>query len=196
MTASYLPCRLACALLTALGTLAASGCGRGEDPVAPARVRPSSMQGDVAFVPTPDHIIARMLEMAEIRPGDVVYDLGCGDGRIVIAAAKTYGVKAVGIEIDPKLAEEARKNAEAAGVAHLVTIRRGDIFEEDFGEATVVTLYLLSDVNLQLKPKLAKLREGSRIVSHSFDMKGARPAKVETVAGKKVYLWRVPWEHD
>jgi len=194
MVCSYLPVRFAC-LLAALGAVAVSGCGRRDAPDTPERPHVPG-KADVGFVPTPDHIIARMLEMAEVRPGDVVYDLGCGDGRIVIAAAKTYGVKAVGIEIDAALAEEARRNAEAAGVAHLVTIKRGDIFAEDIGEATVVTLYLMSDVNLQLKPKLAKLREGSRIVSHSFDMRGARPEKVETVAGKKVYLWRVPWKSD
>jgi predicted RNA methylase len=148
------------------------------------------------FVATPDPVVDRMLELAEIRPDDVVYDLGCGDGRIVIAAAKKYGVKAVGIEIDPKLVEQAKGNVKTKGVEHLVTIRQGDIFEEDFSHATVVTMYLLPDLNVKLMPKLKQLQEGTRIVSHSFGMKGARPERVVEVEGKKVYFWRVPWKRE
>ena len=180
-----------CLLLVSL-----AGCGRGGDgDVPPTRQRVSG-QPDVGFVVTPDPVVAKMVEVAEIRPGDVVYDLGCGDGRIVIAAAKAHGVKAVGIEIDAKVADEARANVKAAGLEHLVTIKQGDIFEEDFGDATVVMMYLLPELNLQLKPKLAQLPAGSRIVSHSFPMKGAKPERVETVLGKKVYFWRVPWVRE
>ena len=182
-------------VLTILLPLTASGCGRADGPGEgpPPRVpgRP-----DVQFITTPDQIVDRMLELAEVRPDDVVYDLGCGDGRIVIAAARKYGCKAVGIEIDPKVVELAKENVKKAHVEHLVVIRQGDVFEEDFRDATVVAMYLLPEVNVRLMPKLKQLRAGSRVVSHSFDMKGARPEKVETVLGKKVYLWRVPWPSE
>jgi SAM-dependent methyltransferase len=181
-------------LLTTLVPPAASGCGRAED--APKEIPLSPHvpgQPDVGYVATHDRVAARMLELAEVRPDDVVYDLGCGDGRIVIAAAKKYGAKGVGIEIDPNLVEQARENVKNAGVEHLVTIRQGDIFEEDFQDATVVALYLLPGLNVKLMPRLSQLRQGSRIVSHNFGMKGARPEKVDTVLGQKIYLWRVPW---
>src|SRR5262249_21366312 len=109
---------------------------------------------------------------------------------------KKHGVKAIGIEIDPKLVEQAKENARASGVEHLVTIRQGDIFEADFSDATVVMMYLLPDLNVQLMPRLKKLRDGTRIVSHSFPMKGAKPEQVVTVQGKKVYFWRVPWKAE
>ncbi len=181
--------------LTLLVPLAASGCGRADDA---AREIPPHVPGrpDVIFVATHDRIVDRMLELAEVRPDDVVYDLGCGDGRIVIAAAKKYGARAVGIEIDPKLVEQAKENVRKNQVEHLVTIRQGDVFEEDFHDATVVTLYLLPGLNVKLMPKLRQLREGARVVSHSFGMKGARPEKVETLLGKKIYLWRVPWKSE
>jgi SAM-dependent methyltransferase len=183
--------------LTILVPLAASGCGRADDAGKEAPARPHVPgQPDVGFIVTDDRIVDRMLELAEVRPDDVVYDLGCGDGRIVIAAAKKYGARAVGIEIDPQLVEQAKENVKKGRVEHLVTIRQGDIFEEDFRDATVVAMYLLPEVNVKLMPKLAQLREGARIVSHSFGMKGARPEKVETVLGKKVYLWRVPWKGE
>lgn len=156
---------------------------------------------DVIYLTTPQEVVDRMLELAEIRDGDILYDLGCGDGRIVVTAAKRYGVKAVGIEIDPKRVAEARENVRKNGVEHLVTIRQEDIFTADFREATVVALYLLPNLNLRLRPKLAGLRGGSRIVSHSFAIRGARPEKVEKVrvpGGKEktVYLWVVPWETE
>lgn len=179
--------------LAAVAPLVATGCRRSDNAEQHATMRPRvAGQPDVPFVKTPDAVLNRMLELAEIRPDDVVYDLGCGDGKIVIAAAKAHGVKAIGIEIDAKLVEVARENAKAAGVDHLVTIRQGDIFEADFGDATVVMMYLLPEINAALRPKLAALREGTRIVSHSFPMRGAKPEKVETVIGKKIYFWRVP----
>lgn len=182
-------------VLLVVAAFAASGCGGGPSQSPPTR-HGGGGKPDVAFVVTPDKIVDRMLELGEVGPGDVVYDLGCGDGRIVIAAARKYGVRGVGIEIDPKVAEEARRNVEANGVGDLVTIKTGDVFEEDFSEATVVTVYLLPDLNELLKPKLARLREGTRIVSHSFPMKGAKPEHSEKVAGKTVYKWRVPWKSE
>jgi predicted RNA methylase len=174
----------------------ASGCGRGGDAAkAPERPRVPG-QPDVAFVTTHDRIVEKMLELAEIQRDDVVYDLGCGDARILVAAAKKHGVKGVGIEIDPEVVEKAKENVKKSEVEHLVTIRQGDIFEEDFSDATVVMLYLLPELNVKLMPKLRELGQGARIVSHSFAMKGARPEKVETVMGKKVYLWRVPWRRE
>jgi SAM-dependent methyltransferase len=184
-------------ILAILFPLAACGCGGASD-ADKALPSPPRIPGkpDVGFVPTPDGIVDRMLELAEIQPEDVVYDLGCGDGKIVIAAAKKYGVKAVGIDIDPKMVAQAKENVKKREVEKLVTIRQGDIFEEDFSDATVVTLYLLPELNVKLMPKLTQMPNGTRIVSHSFAMKGARPEKVETVLGKKVYLWRVPWKGE
>jgi SAM-dependent methyltransferase len=163
---------------------------------------PRPKKPDVIFYPTPKEVVDRMLEMAEIKKGDVLYDLGCGDGRIVVAAAKKYGIRAVGFDIDPQRVKEARENVEASGVSDLVTIRQADIFETDLREASVVSLYLLPELNVRLMPQLRKLRDGSRIVSHDFDMKGAKPRKVVTLTTPdeeeehSIYLWVVPWEPE
>ncbi|PZQ59555.1 MAG: SAM-dependent methyltransferase [Phenylobacterium zucineum] len=135
-----------------------------------------------------------MLALAEVRAGDVLYDLGSGDGRIPIAAARRHGVRGVGIEINPRLVAEARANARAAGVERLVRFREQDLFRTDFREASVVTLYLLPELNARLRPKfLAELPPGARIVSHAFDMAGWPPDRVVTMAdGTPIYLWRVP----
>jgi SAM-dependent methyltransferase len=157
---------------------------------------------DVIYVPTPQKVVDKMLEMAEVKKGDVLYDLGCGDGRIVVTAAKKFGLKAVGFDIDPVRIKEARQNVKENGVEHLVTIRQADIFETDLAEASVVTLYLLPELNVRLMPQLRKLKRGSRIVSHDFDMKGATPKKVvmlqdeESEEDHSVYLWVVPWAED
>lgn len=148
---------------------------------------------DVPYVPTPPAIVDGMLKAAKVTRNDVVYDLGCGDGRIVIAAAKQFGARGVGVDIDPRRIDEARENARAAGVTDLVTFRVQDLFSTDLREATVVALYLLPSLNTRLIPKLrADLRPGSRIVSNSFDMGSAWPADervlVETTA---IFLWRV-----
>jgi ribosomal protein L11 methylase PrmA len=138
-----------------------------------------------------------MLQMGQVKAGDVLYDLGCGDGRIVIAAAKRFGTRGVGIDIDPARIAEARENARKAGVSDRVKFIQGDLFEADIKDATVVTLYLLPDVNLRLRPKLlSELRPGTRIVSHNYDMGDWAPeqsAKV-TVDGVEhvVYSWTVP----
>ena len=147
---------------------------------------------DVPFVPTPEAVVDKMLELAKVGPNDVVYDLGSGDGRIVIAAAKK-GARAVGIDIDPERIREARANARQAGVGKQVEFRQGDLFQANLKEATVVTLYLLSSVNEKLKPKLlAELKPGTRVVSHAFDMGDWKPVSEERVGSSTVYYWVIP----
>jgi ubiquinone/menaquinone biosynthesis C-methylase UbiE len=154
---------------------------------------PCALARDVPFVPTPEKVVDRMLEVAKVGPNDVVYDLGSGDGRIVIAAAKKHGARGVGIDIDPERVKEARANARSAGVSDRVEFREADLFKTDLSEATVVTLYLLSSVNLQLRPKLlSELKPGTRIVSHAFDMGDWKPLKTEKVGSSTVYYWVVP----
>lgn len=132
---------------------------------------------DVLYVPTPEVVVDRMLELARVSRDDVVYDLGCGDGRIVIAAARRFGARAVGFDIDPTRVAEARQNVAAAGVERLVSIEQRDVFELDLAPATVVTLYLLPELNVRLLPQLERLRPGSRIVSHDFDIAGVTPSQ-------------------
>jgi ubiquinone/menaquinone biosynthesis C-methylase UbiE len=154
---------------------------------------PCALARDVPFVPTPEKVVDRMLEVAKVGPNDVVYDLGSGDGRIVIAAAKKHGARGVGIDIDPERVKEARANARSAGVSDRVEFREADLFKTDLSEATVVTLYLLSSVNLQLRPKLlSELKPGTRIVSHAFDMGDWKPLKTEKVGSSTLYYWVVP----
>jgi SAM-dependent methyltransferase len=152
---------------------------------------------DVPYVPTDEKIVAQMLKMAKVKKGDVLYDLGCGDGRIVITAAKKFGVRGVGVDIDPERIREANENARRAGVTDRVKFLEQDLFETDIREATVVTLYLLPDVNMRLRPKLlSDLKPGTRIVSHNYDMGDWTPEKrVDMqVAGTThtVYFWTVP----
>lgn len=148
---------------------------------------------DVIWVPTPDDLVVKMLEAAKVTSKDLVYDLGAGDGKIPIQAARQFGAKAVGIEYNPDMAALARRNASRAGVADKVTIITGDIFKEDFSKATVVTMYLLPELNLRLKPLLLKMKPGTRLVSHSFDM-GTWEAD-EVIMGANNYYgyyWVVP----
>lgn len=148
---------------------------------------------DVIFVPTPPAVVDAMLEMAEVRDGDVLYDLGSGDGRIPIAAARKYKMRAVGIDIDPRRIAEARANAAAAGVTDRVTFRQEDLFKADFSRATVVTLYLLDSLNEKLRPRLlSELRPGTRIVSHAFRMGDWKSEKSRQVDGNMIYFWTVP----
>jgi SAM-dependent methyltransferase len=153
---------------------------------------------DVIFIPTPQDVVDKMLELAEVKKGDLVYDLGCGDGRIVITAAKKYGCRAVGYDLDPDRVKESRENVEKNQLGHLVRIEQKDIFTLDLSKADVITLYLLEHLNVKLIPQLEKLKPGSRIVSYRFDMKGVKPDKIVTVTLKednsehKVYLWTTP----
>jgi SAM-dependent methyltransferase len=149
------------------------------------------------YVPSPPEVVDRMLALASVTSRDVVYDLGCGDGRIPIAAAKKYGARGVGLDIDPKRIEEARVNAKAAGVEHLVEFRVEDVMRADVSPATVVTLYLLTSSNLKLRPMLTRqLKPGARIVSHAFSMGSEWPAdkidRFNTSNGDEItlYLWR------
>ncbi len=153
---------------------------------------------DIFFLPTPPEVVDKMLELTQVKKGDLVYDLGCGDGRIVIAAAKKYGCRAVGYDIDPNRVRESRENVDANNVGDLVKIEQADIFALDLSKADVITLYLLPSLNVKLIPQLEKLKPGSRIVSHDFDMQGVKPDKVVTVnpdSGSRehtVYLWTTP----
>ena len=148
---------------------------------------------DVPYVPTPQPVVDAMLEVAGVKPGDVLYDLGSGDGRIVVTAAQRFGVRGVGIDINPERIQEAEANARAAGVERLTEFRQEDIFKADFGEATVVTMYLLPSVNNRLKPKLLNdLKPGTRIVSHAFDIEGWEPERIIETDGRTIYFWVVP----
>lgn len=173
----------------ALLVLAAGGASAAEETAA----RPQRKL-DVWYVPTPHEIVDRMLDVANVRIGDVVYDLGCGDGRMVIAAAKKYGTRGVGVDLDPARIREARANAKQAGVESLVTFKVADLFETDLREATVVLLYLLPELNRRLKPKLfAELQPGARVVSHDWDMgKDWPPDKYVKLGGDGIYLWIMP----
>jgi len=158
-------------------------------PPAPAQGR----SPDVIYVPTPPEVVEEMLRIAGVGPGDVLYDLGSGDGRIPIAAAKKFGIRAVGIDIDPERVWEAGQKARGEGVDGLVQFRREDLFQADFHEATVVTLYLHPDVNLRLRPRLwAELKPGTRIVSHQFPMGDWTPEKVVELHGRRLYFWTIP----
>jgi len=158
---------------------------------------PRAQERLAPFVVTPDDVVERMLQLASVGAGDVVYDLGSGDGRIVIAAAKLFGARGVGIDIDPALIDRARANAAAAGVANRVTFRREDAMTADISDATVVTLYLLAASNVKLRPRLeTQLRPGTRIVAHNFGMGDWEPRKVDTFRDqggttRTLYLWTI-----
>jgi precorrin-6B methylase 2 len=156
---------------------------------------------EVPYVPTSGEGVKAMLKLADVKNTDVVYDLGCGDGRIVIAAAKNYGARAVGIDIDPKRIQEARENARRAGVENLVRFEENDLFQADIHQASVVTLFLLSSVNQRLRPKLLQdLKPGTRVVSNTFTMGDWKPDKEQTIPdvdnlssfSHRFYLWVVP----
>jgi SAM-dependent methyltransferase len=150
---------------------------------------------DVIFVPTPQEVVDAMLKLAKVSANDVVYDLGSGDGRIPITAARTYGARGVGIDIDPERIKEANQNAQNAGVADRVRFILGDIFDPaiPIGEASVVTLFLLPRLNLMLRPRLWKeLRPGTRVVSNSFDMGDWMPEKTDQIGNFTVYFWTIP----
>lgn len=168
---------------------------------APAQTPKAKRTPDVPFVPTTERAVEAMLELAKVTKNDVVYDLGCGDGRIVITAAKKYGARGVGIDINPERIAEARANAKKEGVEHLVKFIEQDLFEADIRDASVVTLFLLSSVNLKLRPKLlAELKPGTRVVSNTFDMGDWKPDKEfslddngeDSYLSHKFFLWTIP----
>jgi SAM-dependent methyltransferase len=175
-------------LILAIGGLWAAGYAQTRTP-------------DVIYVPTPPNVVAEMLRLTNVTKDDVVYDLGCGDGRLVITAAKRYGARGVGIDIDPQRIDESRANARKAGVTKRVKFLEQDLFQADIGEASVVTLYLLPKLNVELRPKLLRdLRPGTRLVSHDFDMGEWQPDQTVQVQGPSrqhsVYYWVIPASVD
>jgi len=158
--------------------------------------QPTTKPLDVPYVPTDDKLVEAMLDVAKVKKTDILYDLGSGDGRIVIAAAKKYGTRGTGIDLDPVRIAEANENAKKAGVTHLVKFIHGDIFEAKFDDATVVTMYLLPDVNMKLRPTILALKPGTRIVSHNYDMGDWKPLKTLNIpvsdTPHQIYYWVVP----
>lgn len=182
-----LACALAATLLASCG-LAAPGDGSSGTAEATHLRKP-----DVRYEPTPQSVVHKMLRLAQVGPGDIVYDLGSGEGRIPITAATHYGARGVGIDIDPKRIAESRANALDAGVNHRVTFRHGDLLLADFREATVVTLFLSPELNRKVKPLLfAQLRPGSRVVSYYHDMPGWQPQQKIRKRDGNIYLWIIP----
>ena len=147
---------------------------------------------DVVWVPTPDEVVERMLNMAQTKPEDYVIDLGAGDGKITIAAAKKFGARALGIEYNPDMVTHAQSNARAAGVLGKAQIVHGDIFVTDFTKATVLTLYLLPSLNMKLRPQILAMRPGTRVVAHAFNMEDWEPDETSDVDGRRAFLWIVP----
>jgi len=147
---------------------------------------------DVIWVPTPDEVVDRMLRMAQVTKDDFVVDLGAGDGKIAVAAAKKFGARSMGIEYNPDMARYAQGNVEKAGVAARAKIVQGDIFASDFTQATVVTMYLLPALNMKLRPQLLQMRPGTRVVSHSFTMEDWEPDETSSMDGRRAYFWIVP----
>jgi len=147
---------------------------------------------DVIWVPTPDEVVQRMLRMAQVTANDYVVDLGAGDGKIAIAAAKTMGARSLGIEYNPDMAKHAQRNVEKAGVQGKAKVVQGDIFASDFTSATVITMYLLPALNMKLRPQILAMRPGTRVVSHSFTMEDWEPDETSSMDGRRAYLWIVP----
>jgi precorrin-6B methylase 2 len=188
-------------LLVAMVTVAALACTASADD---KKDKDEKTEPDVVFVPTPQEVVNKMLEVAKVTKNDVVYDLGCGDGRIVCTAAKKYKCKSIGFDIDPERIKDSEKTRSKLDkdIQKLVTIKKQDIFKVDLSEASVITLYLLPDLNVKLIPQLKKLKAGSRIVSHAFDMKGVTPDKGYPIKVKvgdlehDVYLWTTPLKEE
>jgi hypothetical protein len=176
-------------VLAALPTIAAAQPAAGSSNFVPQ----VGQQGkDVIWVPTPDQLVDRMLRMAQVTPNDFVVDLGSGDGKIVIAAARDFKARSLGVEFNPDMVGVARRNAEKAGVSNLAKFEQGDIFLFDYSAATVVTMYLLPGLNMKLRPTLLKMKPGTRLVTHQFTMGSWEPDDSTTVDGRPGYLWIVP----
>ena len=183
MTIRFIALGLAAALLAAPAVASAQATA----------TQTPTRRPDVIYVPTPEEVVDAMLQVAKVTKNDIVYDLGTGDGRIPVMAAKKYGARGVGIDIDPQRIKEANENVTKNGVGDRVRIIQGDLFETNISEATVVTLYLLPSLNQKLIPKLTKeLKPGTRIVSHAFDMGDWKPEQELDVNGRKVYFWTLP----
>ena len=178
-------------LLAAAVTIVIAGLGA-TSAFAQATATPSR-RPDVIYVPTPEAVVEAMLQVANVTKNDVVYDLGCGDGRIPVTAARKYGARGVCFDIDPERIKEATANVAKNNVGNLVRVVHADLFEQDLSAASVITLYLLPSLNVKLMPKLMKeLKPGTRIVSHAFDMGDWKPEKELDVDGRKVYYWTIP----
>ncbi len=176
-----------------IGFLLLSGALHAQSDKKPFEPTVAQAGKDVIWVPTPNDLVVKMLETAKVNPSDVVYDLGAGDGKIPIQAARQFGARAVGVEFNPDMANLARQNAQRANVSDKVTIVTGDIFEEDFSNATVVTLYLLTSLNMKLKPTILDMKPGTRVVSNSFMMGSWEPDEIiNPEAGGRGYYWVVP----
>ena len=186
------------------GTQTVTGQKRSRTPAKEktTKIKKAFRKPDVIFVPTPQEVVDKMLELAEVKKDDLVYDLGCGDGRIVVTAAKKYGCRGVGYDINPKRIKESLENVEKNNVGNLVRIEQEDIFTLDLSDANVITLYLLPSLNVKLIPQLEKLKPGSRIVSHDFDMRGVTPDKVVKInsdneySDHTIYLWTTPLKKE
>src|SRR6185295_606965 len=181
--------RLALALFALALALPGGAQDQADDPYQPT---PGQAGKDVVWVPTPDALVTRMLEAVKTTKDDIVYDLGSGDGKIPIAAAKMYGAKATGIEYNPEMAEFARRNVKRAGVEPLVNIITGDIFVEDFSKATVVTMYLLPQLNVKLRPIILAMKPGTRVTSHQFEMGDWEPDQQLKYEMREAFVWIVP----
>ena len=168
--------------------VAVASCAIPSEPISESQPR----RPDVHYVPTHETVVDAMLEVANVSANDVLYDLGSGDGRIPITAAKQFGARGVGIDIDPYRIAQANENLKGSGVEAKVTFIQGDLFEQDLSPATVITLYLLPELNRKLQPKLLKLKPGTRIVSHDFGMDDWKPEKTVKVGRATVYFWTVP----
>jgi precorrin-6B methylase 2 len=185
-----------CFALSVLGLLVLSPALLAQDEGDDARTP------DVVYVGTPQDVVAKMLDLAKVTKDDVVYDLGCGDGRIVVAAAKKYGCKAVGYDLNPVRIRESLQNVKRNGVEELVRIERNDIFEVDLSPCTVLTLYLLPEMNTRLLPQIAKMKPGTRIVAHDYGIEGYEAEKTMEMTSKVdavehyIYLWTVPLKPD
>jgi SAM-dependent methyltransferase len=176
----------ALAVVIAGAVLATRAVGQADAPA-------TSRTPDVVYVPTPQPVVDAMLRLAKVQPGEMVYDLGCGDGRAVVTAARDFGARGIGVDIDPERVEESKANVEKAGVGDRVQIKQADLFQMDFKDADVLFLYLLPSLNLRLRPRiLEELRPGTRVVSNSFSMDDWEPDEKLTVEGKLVYFWVVP----
>jgi SAM-dependent methyltransferase len=181
-----------------LSLLLVTACGGSTAPQRAKGAAESERTADVVYVATPHDVVARMLDVAGVGKNDVLYDLGCGDGRIVVTAVRKCGCRGFGFDINPRRVEESQRNARRRNVERLATIEERDIFELDLSPASVVTLYLLPELNVKLIPQLDKLKPGSRIVSHDFDMEGVKPDKVINMTSKEdgveheIFLWTTP----